>query len=139
MSFPTDFYQTDGSFPAFDNAQTDSVQLTASHKFDSGFALKLIAGYRHVDTSTALTGVFNTNNPRSAATVDGSSFYVSGQGVTADGTGGVFYAPLGATTATAINANTTSPKGTPNFVASRTSSRRRPSAAPKNSSLCPSP
>ena len=37
-------------------------------------------GNDNVDTSTALTGVFNTNNPRRAATVDGSSFYVSGQG-----------------------------------------------------------
>lgn len=64
-----------------------------------------------VDTTTALTGVFNGNNPRSAATVDGTSFYVSGQGVTGDGTGGVFYATKGATTATAINANTTTPTG----------------------------
>jgi hypothetical protein len=70
-----------------------------------------------VDTSTALTGVFNMNNPRSAATVDGSSFYVSGQGQTGDGTGGVFYATKGATTATAINANTTIPSGTPNGTA----------------------
>ena len=71
----------------------------------------LIGSDGGVDTSTALTGVFNTNNPRSAATIDGSSFYVSGQGVTGDGTGGVFYALRGATTATAINANTTTPTG----------------------------
>jgi hypothetical protein len=71
----------------------------------------LIGASGSVDTSTALTGVFNTNNPRSAATVDGSSFYVSGQGVTGDGTGGVFYATKGATTATPINVNTTTPKG----------------------------
>jgi hypothetical protein len=77
----------------------------------------LITANAAVDTSTALTGVFNTNNPRSAATVDGSSFYVSGQGVTGDGTGGVFYAIKGATTATAINANTTSPSGNPNGTA----------------------
>ncbi len=67
-----------------------------------------LIGYNgSVDTSTALIGVFNLNNPRGAATVDGTSFYVSGQGVTGDGTGGVFYATKGATTATAINANTT--------------------------------
>ena len=69
----------------------------------------LIGSGSNIDTSTTLTGVFNTNNPRSVATVDGSSFYVSGQGVTGDGTGGVFYATKGATTATAINANTTTP------------------------------
>lgn len=60
-----------------------------------------------VDTSTALTGVFNTNNPRSAATVDGSSFYVSGQASSkTDPTQGVFLAPLGATTATPIDTST---------------------------------
>ncbi len=72
----------------------------------------LIGTNGSVDTSTALTGVFNMNNPRSVATVDGSSFYVSGQGVTGDGTGGVFYATKGATTATPVNANTTTPAGT---------------------------
>jgi len=72
----------------------------------------LIGANGSVDTSTALTGVFNENNPRSVATVDGTSFYVSGQGQTGDGTGGVFYATDGATTATAINANTTTPTGT---------------------------
>lgn len=71
----------------------------------------LIGANGNVDTSTALTGVFDMNNPRSAATVDGSTIYVSGQGVTGDGTGGVFVATKGATTATAINANTTTPAG----------------------------
>jgi len=78
----------------------------------------LIGADTSVDTSTALTGVFNTNNPRSAATVDGSSFYVSGQGVTGDGTGGVFYAVKGATTATPVNNGTSTPSGTPNGTAS---------------------
>ena len=77
----------------------------------------LIDGNGNVDTSTALTGVFNTNNPRSAATVDGSSFYVTGQGVTGDGTGGLFYALRGATTATPINVSTSVPKGTSNGTA----------------------
>ncbi|MCW6508312.1 hypothetical protein [Lichenifustis flavocetrariae] len=66
----------------------------------------LIGGNGQVDTSTALTGVFNTNNPRSAATVDGSSFYVSGQGAKGDTTQGVFYATRGASTATAIDTST---------------------------------
>ena len=61
-----------------------------------------------VDTSTALTGVFNGNNIRSVATVDGSSFYVSGQGASKSDTAtqGVFFAKDGATTATGID-NTT--------------------------------
>ncbi len=67
----------------------------------------LIAANGGVNTSTALTGVFNTNNPRSAVTVDGSSFYVSGQGASkTDPTQGVFYATLGATTATPIDNST---------------------------------
>ena len=67
----------------------------------------LIGANASVDTSTALTGVFNQNNPRSVATVDGSSFYVSGQASSkTDPTQGVFYATRGATTATAIDNST---------------------------------
>nr|WP_294522294.1 PEP-CTERM sorting domain-containing protein [uncultured Rhodopila sp.] len=94
-----------------------TTSLTGTSTTTVPRVVALIGSNAGVDTTTALTGVFNTNNPRSAATVDGSSFYVSGQGVTGDGTGGVFYATKGATTATAINANTTAPKGTPNGTA----------------------
>jgi hypothetical protein len=67
----------------------------------------LIGANGSVDTSTALTGVFNQNNPRSVATVDGTSFYVSGQGASkTDPTQGVFLATLGATTATPIDNST---------------------------------
>jgi autotransporter passenger strand-loop-strand repeat protein len=59
-----------------------------------------------VDSSTALYDVFNTNNPRSVATVDGTSFYISGQGVKGDTTQGVFYATDGASSATSINDKT---------------------------------
>ncbi|HEV2674250.1 MAG TPA: PEP-CTERM sorting domain-containing protein [Aliidongia sp.] len=65
----------------------------------------LIGANGSVDTSTALTGVFNENNPRSVATVDGSSFYISGQGFNKSDTTtqGLFFAKRGATTATAID------------------------------------
>jgi hypothetical protein len=56
-----------------------------------------------VDTSTSLNNVFNGNNPRSVATVNGSTFYVSGQGQSGDTTEGLFVAQDGASTATAIN------------------------------------
>ncbi len=62
-----------------------------------------INGNGTVDTSTALYNVFNTNNPRSVATVDGTSFYVSGQGVKGDTTQGLFLAQDGASHATAID------------------------------------
>ncbi|WP_347986187.1 hypothetical protein [Methylomonas sp. AM2-LC] len=70
----------------------------------------LIGANGNVNTSTALTGVFNTNNPRSVATVDGSSFYVAGQGATKTDTAtqGVFYTTLGATTATQVYSATDS-------------------------------
>jgi autotransporter passenger strand-loop-strand repeat protein len=60
-----------------------------------------------IDTSTALFNVFNTNNPRSVATVNGSSFYISGQGAKGDTTGGVFYTTDGASSATAVDDTTT--------------------------------
>jgi autotransporter passenger strand-loop-strand repeat protein len=59
-----------------------------------------------VDTSTALYNVFNTNNPRSVTTVNGTTFYLSGQGVKGDTTQGVFFAHDGATSATAIDTST---------------------------------
>nr|WP_255602306.1 PEPxxWA-CTERM sorting domain-containing protein [Polymorphobacter megasporae] len=63
-----------------------------------------------VDTTTALYGVFNGNNPRSVATVDGKSYYISGQGRSGDATGGVFYATGGASSATAITGLDTNSK-----------------------------
>jgi autotransporter passenger strand-loop-strand repeat protein len=59
-----------------------------------------------VDTSTALFNVFNGNNPRSVATYNGSSFYISGQGFTSGtdfATQGLFLADDGAHSATSID------------------------------------
>ena len=64
----------------------------------------------NVNTTTALTAVFNGNNPRSVASFDGTSFYLSGQGTSPDQTGGVFFATLGATTATPITGDDTMAK-----------------------------
>jgi autotransporter passenger strand-loop-strand repeat protein len=55
----------------------------------------------NVDTSTAIYGIFNLNNPRSVTTVNGQTFYLSGQG-NKDGTQGVFVAADGSSTAAAI-------------------------------------
>lgn len=55
-----------------------------------------------VDTSTALYGFANTNNPRSVTTVNGSSFYVAGQGVKGDATQGVQFVHDGASSGTVI-------------------------------------
>lgn len=58
-----------------------------------------------IDSSTAVYNIYNTNNPRSVITVDGKSFYLSGQGAK-DGTQGVFYVTDGSTAATAIDTAT---------------------------------
>ena len=62
-----------------------------------------ITGNGTVDDSTRLLGIYNTNNPRSVATVNGTTFYLSGQGVSGSTNQGVFVAQDGATTATGIN------------------------------------
>ena len=55
-----------------------------------------------MNSTTALSNVFNGNNPRGVYTTNGTSFYISGQGNHGT-TGGVFYVSnVGATTATAI-------------------------------------
>ena len=56
----------------------------------------LIDANGNVNSATALYNIFNTNNPRSIATVNGTTAYVSGQGSGSDATGGVFYTALGA-------------------------------------------
>jgi hypothetical protein len=67
----------------------------------------LIGANAGVDTSTALTGIYNQNNPRSVATVDGTAFWTSGQGASSsDPTQGVAYALLGAGTATVVDNST---------------------------------
>jgi iron complex outermembrane recepter protein len=77
VAFPANPYQTDGNFPSSDDANTDSLQLTATHTLDSGLALKLILGYRHLDATTALdvdastlpladSTLSNTSNAKSA-------------------------------------------------------------------------
>ncbi len=60
-----------------------------------------------VDSTTALYGVFNGNNPRSVWSLDGKQLYVSGQGVTGDKTGGVFTAGLGSNAASPITGGDT--------------------------------
>jgi autotransporter passenger strand-loop-strand repeat protein len=58
-----------------------------------------------VDTTTALTGVYNGNNPRSVV-ADGTTYWISGQGKSGDTTQGVFTTTDGSNTATALNTAT---------------------------------
>jgi hypothetical protein len=67
----------------------------------------LVGANGSVDTTTSLgTSAFSGNNPRSVATVDGSSLYISGQGTSSnmnDPGQGVFTATRGAHTSTSID------------------------------------
>jgi hypothetical protein len=60
--------------------------------------LALIDANGNVNSATALYNIFNTNNPRSVYTANGTTAYVSGQGSGSDSTGGVFNIPVGVTT-----------------------------------------
>jgi iron complex outermembrane receptor protein len=75
--FPSDPYQSGASFPEFDRAKTDALHLTVTQRFDGGLAARLILGYRHLESSTALdvdastlpladTTLDNTSNQKSA-------------------------------------------------------------------------
>jgi predicted extracellular nuclease len=79
-----------GSGSISGTAAIDVPRVVARVRFDDA-----------IDTSTAITDAFSANNVRSAASVDGAVFWVSG------GTSGVRYATLGATTSTSISTTLT--------------------------------
>ncbi len=96
--FPADPYQSGGSYPSFDDAKNDSLQLTVNHRFDAALAAKLIVGFRHMDSRAALdvdasalpladTTLFNTSNQKSA------EFQLSGKtfGGRLDWVGGLYW------------------------------------------------
>ena len=101
-----------GADPAKPAALAQSGSLTGAGYTPIPRVVALIDPYGNVNSSTALYNVFNTNNPRSVYTDDGMKLYISGQGTGNDLTGGVFYATLGSSSATAITgatANSNSP------------------------------
>jgi hypothetical protein len=76
------------------NALGQSGSLTGQSYTPVPRVLALIDGNGNVNSSTGLFNIFNTNNPRSAFTANGTTAYVSGQGSGSDATGGVFFTPL---------------------------------------------
>lgn len=88
---------TYGAAPS--NALAQSGSLTGQSYTPVAREVNLIDPYGNVNSSSGVFNIFSTNNPRSVAvTADGQHVYLSGQGVSTDTTGGVFYAPLFATT-----------------------------------------
>lgn len=103
-------YGTAVNDPTKPTALAQSGSLTGQNYIAVPRVVALIGASGSVDTTTALYNVYNGNNPRSVYSVDGSSFYVSGQGHSPDSTGGVYYATKGASSATAITGNDTNGK-----------------------------
>ena len=93
----TDFNANPPAFGAApSNALGQSGSLTNQTYTTVPRVVALIDSTGNVNSSTPLYNIFNTNNPRSIFTADGTTAYVSGQGASGDATGGVFYSPLGA-------------------------------------------
>ena len=86
-----------------------------------------------VDTSTVLNDIYNTNNPRSAFTANGTSFYLSGQGASKSDQGGIYTAPLGDNTTTGGPA----PTGIYNTSSTRTVTQSLVNAANGTTSSTP--
>jgi hypothetical protein len=94
----------DGGAAVYGNAAlAQSTSLTGQTSYTPVARVIADIGYDgSIDTSTALFNVYNLNNPRAVATVDGSVFYLGGQG-NKDATQGVYEAGDGASSATAID------------------------------------
>ena len=95
-------YGTTVNDPTKPTALAQSGSLTGAGYIPVARVVGVVGADGSSDTSTSLYGVFSGNNPRSVYSLDGSSFYVSGQGNSPDATGGVFYATKGSHAATAI-------------------------------------
>lgn len=77
-------------------ASTGGSSIASSQSASNSRVIARIDSAGNVDSTTRLTNYSSGNNPRSAWSADGSSFYAVG------GTGGIVYATLGATSGTAV-------------------------------------
>ena len=85
---------TYGAAPSLALGQSGS--LTGQSYTPVPRVVAVIDAYGNVSSTTALFNIYNTNNPRSIFTANGTTAYVSGQGSGSDATGGVFYTTMGA-------------------------------------------
>ena len=112
--YPNPGFSGDRYGAAPSGALAQSGSLTGQSYTPVARVVALIDADGNVNTATALYNVFDTNNPRSAFTVDGTmNIYASGQGSGCDSTGGVFYTPFGSPNAaptpiTGLDANASS-------------------------------
>jgi hypothetical protein len=82
---------------------SSTIALAQSSDVDVPRVAATIDAYGNVNTSTTFTGPYNGNNPRAVYSADGTSFYISGQGLhkKVNGVytdeGGIFTTALGTT------------------------------------------
>jgi hypothetical protein len=88
--------------PTGDPRLAQSGSLTGMGYTPVARTVALIGADGSVNSTTGLLNIFNENNPRSAYTANGTTIYVSGQGLSGDATSGVFYTTVGSSTSTAI-------------------------------------
>jgi len=91
---------TDGQYlvaTGYDATPPNASSLTSSASLTVNRIIGRIDASGNIDTTTALTDAATGNNPRSAASVDGSAFWFTG------GAGGMRYCAFGATTSTQVN------------------------------------
>ena len=108
----SDFNSNPGSFGP--NSANKALGQSGSSLGQGYIAVPRVVGLidmnGNVNTTTAIYGVFDQNNPRSVYTADGTKFYISGQGSSPDHTGGVYVTNLGSNSATPITGDDTSSK-----------------------------
>jgi hypothetical protein len=99
MGYGVNALEFDANPPAYgaapSNALGQSGSLTGKTYIPVPRVVALIDANGNVNSSSAIYNVFDTNNPRSIYTLDGTNAYISGQGNGSDATGGVFFTPLG--------------------------------------------
>lgn len=92
------------TFFGYDAAQfTSPATKNDTATTQTNRVIALIGANGSINTTTALTDAYNSDNPRSAVTQDGTRFYTGGNGSKSEA--GIRTATLGATTSTQIETN----------------------------------
>jgi hypothetical protein len=85
---------------------TSTIALAQSADTDVPRVAATIDANGNVNTSTVLNDIYNTNNARSVYSLNGTSFYISGQGAGASDEGGIYLSSFGTNTTTGGTAPT---------------------------------
>ena len=103
------------NFPAGALWSISTIALAQAADTDVPRVAATIDANGNVNTTTVLNDIYNTNNPRSIYSANGTSFYISGQGAGKSDEGGIYLSSFGTNTTTGGAA----PTGIFNAVATR--------------------